>query len=409
MASDKKITLVCRECGAEYPAVKKHLCDECLAPLDVRYVLRTTPSKDTISGRNKTLWRYFELLPVQEKSKIVDLGAGCSPLLKSENLAKILGLKRLYIKNDTINPTNSFKDRPSTVAVSKAIEFGLNKIGCASTGNLAAALAAHAAKAGIECWIFIPKNLEPNKIVNMSVYDPKIIIVDGTYDDANRIAMQVAENYGLVVANVDIRPYYVEGSKTLAFEVSEQLGWEAPDHVIVPAASGALYCATLKGFEELEDARLISNAKIKVSLAQASGCAPIVKAFKSNREEILPISKPATIAKSLAVGSPGDGVYALRRLRESQGFAEEATDEEIIEAIRLLAKTEGIFAEPAGGVTIAALKKLVEEGRIDPDEVVVCYITGGGLKTPELVTDSTKRARLIAPTLEALKPIMGGV
>lgn len=409
MRSDKKIALVCRECGAEYPAVKKYLCDECLAPLDVRYDKGTTLSKYVVSGRNKTLWRYFELLPVYEKSKIVDLGAGYTPLLKSHKLAKILGLKKLYIKNDTVNPTNSFKDRPSTVAVSKAIEFGLKKIGCVSTGNLAAALAAHSAKAGIGCYVFIPKNLEQNKIVHMSVYDPKIIIVDGTYDDANRIAMQVAENYGLAIANVDIRPYYVEGSKTLAFEVSEQLGWGTPDHVIVPAASGALYCATLKGFEELEDAGLIPNTKIKVSLAQPSGCAPIVKAFKSKKEEVVPISRPLTIAKSLAVGSPGDGIYALRKLKESQGFAEEATDEEIIEAIRLLAKTEGIFAEPAGGVTLAALKKLVEKGCIDPDETVVCYITGGGLKTPELVADSTKSARLIAPSLDGFKSIIGGV
>ena len=409
MGPDKRITLVCRECGAEYPAVKKHLCDECLAPLDVRYSEGTALSKDVVSSRNKTLWRYFELLPVYEKSKIVDLGAGYTPLLKSGNLAKILGLRKLYIKNDTVNPTNSFKDRPSTVAVSKALEFGLDKIGCASTGNLAAALAAHAAKAGIGCYIFIPKNLEPNKIVHMSAYDPKIFIVDGTYDDANRVATQVAENYGLAIANVDIRPYYVEGSKTLAFEVCEQLGWETPDHVIVPAASGALFCATLKGFEELEGAGLISDAKIKVSLAQPSGCAPIVRAFKSKKGEIVPVSRPLTIAKSLAVGSPGDGVYALRRLKESQGFAEEATDEEIIEAIRLLAKTEGIFAEPAGGVTLAVLKKLVEGGSIDPDETVVCYITGGGLKTPEIVTDITKSARLIAPSLEAFKPIIGGV
>ncbi|MGC8936770.1 MAG: threonine synthase [Candidatus Methanomethylicaceae archaeon] len=408
MAETKKISLVCRECGAEYPATKRHICDECFAPLDVKYELKTQISKDIFCNREKTLWRYFELLPILDKSKIVDLGAGYTPLIKSERLAEQLGLKRLYIKNDTINPTNSFKDRPSSVAVSKALELGLDRIGCVSTGNLAAALAAHARKAGLTCYIFVPKDLEQNKIAQISVYDPEIIVIDGTYDDANRIATQVADNYGLAFANVDIRPYYVEGSKTLVLEVCEQLGWSPPDHVIVPAASGALYCATAKGLEELERLGLIPSAEVNVSIAQPCGCSPIVDAFKSNRGDILPVDNPLTVAKSLAVGMPADGVYVLRKLRDLNGMAEDVTDQEIINAIKLLAKTEGVFAEPAGGVTVAALKKFIDSGKIAPDETVVCYITGSGLKTPELVTPDIKNLKPMAPTFESLKSVIGG-
>lgn len=410
MSDSERVSLVCRECGAEYPATRLYICKKCFAPLDVKYDIgRTSLSKNTFFNRKKTLWRYYELLPVLDKSKIVDMGAGYSPLIESERLAKRLGLRKLFIKNDIVNPTCSFKDRPSAVAVSKALEFGLTKIGCASTGNLAAALAAHAAKAGLTCYAFIPKDLEPNKILQMSIYDPEVVIVEGTYDETNRLAMQVAENYGLAIANVDLRPYYVEGSKTLAFEVSEQLEWGVPDHVIVPAASGALYCATFRGFKELERVGLVKDVDVRISLAQPSGCSHIVTAFKNGKESITPINAPKTIAKSLAVGSPGDGVYALRKLRECKGFAEEAADKEIIEAIRLLAKTEGIFAEPAGGVTVAVLKKLIDEGKIGPDETVVCFVTGGGLKTPELMVDGIKEARHVRPTLQSLKLIMGGI
>jgi threonine synthase len=291
--------------------------------------------------------------------------------------------------------------------VSKALEFGIRIIGCASTGNLAAALAAHAVKAGLSCYIFIPQNIEENKIIQMSVYNPKIVMVKGTYDDANRLAVQATEEYGLVVANVNIRPYYVEGSKTLAFEVCEQLNWQLPDHVIVPTASGALFCATVKGFKEFQKTGLVDDGRIKVSAAQPEGCSPIATAFKLGKDEITPVEYPNTIAKSLAIGNPGDGVYALKNVRETGGVAETATDQEIVEATKLLAKTEGIFAEPAGSITIAVLKKLVENGKISFDETVVCYITGGGLKTPEIISE-IKASINIEPTLDSLRNVFKG-
>lgn len=360
-------------------------------------------NRDSFRNRPKTVWRYFELLPVHDETKIVDLGAGYTILHKCNRLARAIGLKTLYIKDDTVNPTYSFKDRPATVAVSKALEFNAKAIGCASTGNLAAATAAHSAKAGIPCYIFIPASIELNKIVQASVYGAKIIAVKGTYDDANRLATQVAEVSDWAIVNVNLRPYYVEGSKTLAFEVCEQLDWNPPDHVVVPMASGALLCAISKGFNELKRLDLIKNSKIRITGAQPAGCSPIVTAFKSNSSEVIPIEHPDTIAKSLAIGEPGDGVYAVRSIRESDGAAESATDQETVEAIKLLAKTEGIFAEPAGAVTIAALKKLVETGKVAVDEVIVCYVTGNGLKTPEAVSDQIPKPIEIEPKLEALK------
>ena len=360
-------------------------------------------NRNSFRNRPKTVWRYFELLPVHDKSKIVDLGAGYTILHKCNRLARAIGLKTLYIKDDTVNPTYSFKDRPATVAVSKALEFNAKAIGCASTGNLAAATAAHSAKAGIPCYIFIPAAIELNKIVQAAVYGAKIIAVKGTYDDANRLATQVAEVSDWAIVNVNLRPYYVEGSKTLAFEVCEQLDWNPPDHVVVPMASGALLCAISKGFNELKRLDLIKNSKIRITGAQPSGCSPIVTAYKSNSSEVIPIEHPDTIAKSLAIGEPGDGVYAVRSIRESGGAAESATDQETVEAIKLLAKTEGIFAEPAGAVAIAALKKLVETGEVAVDEVIVCYVTGNGLKTPEAVSGQIPKPIEIEPKLEALK------
>ncbi|MEM3088085.1 MAG: threonine synthase [Candidatus Bathyarchaeia archaeon] len=396
--------LKCRECGREYSPVKIHVCENCFGPLDVVYDYDSLElNRNSFRNRPKTVWRYFELLPVHDKSKIVDLGAGYTILHKCSRLARAIGLKTLYIKDDTVNPTYSFKDRPATVAVSKALEFNAKAIGCASTGNLAAATAAHSAKAGIPCYIFIPANIELNKIVQASVYGAKIIAVKGTYDDANRLATQVAEVSDWAIVNVNLRPYYVEGSKTLAFEVCEQLDWNPPDHVVVPMASGALLCAISKGFNELRRLDLIKNSKIRITGAQPAGCSPIVTAFKSNNNEVIPIEHPDTIAKSLAIGEPGDGVYAVRSIRESGGVAEAATDQETVEAIKLLAKTEGIFAEPAGAVTIAALKKLVETGEVAIDEVIVCYVTGNGLKTPEAVSDQIPKPIEIEPKLEALK------
>jgi threonine synthase len=399
--------LICRECGKEYPPTIRHLCDECFGPVEVAYdydKIHLTP--ESFHGRVKSLWRYHELLPIRDPAQAVDLGAGFTPLQRSHGLAERLGLKNLYIKNDSVNPSYSFKDRPATVAVSKSIEFGLQAVGCPSTGNLAAATAAHAARAQIPCYIFVPADIETNKIVQASSYGAQVVAVKGTYDDANRVLTQAADRYQIGVVNVNIRAYYVEGSKTLAFEAAEQLGWTAPDHAVIPTASGALLCAISKGFEELIKIGLLKDFSTKITAAQGAGCAPIVDAFKKGNDIITPIEKPKTIAKSLAIGDPGDGIYALRRIRETGGYAEDPTDQEIVDGIRLLAKTEGIYTEPAGGVSVAALKRMVEDGKIAHDDTVVCYVTGNGLKTPEAIASHLPKPILVEAAIQAVAPIL---
>jgi threonine synthase len=399
-------TLVCRECGKEYPLTRIHVCEYCFGPLEVAYNYESMNlDQNSFKDRPQTLWRYSELLPITDRSKIVDLGTGFTPLHKANRLAKEVGLKTLYLKDDSVNPTNSFKDRPASVAVSKALEFEAKAVGCASTGNLAAAVAAHAAKAGLPCYIFIPSGLEFNKIIQVATYGAKIITVNGTYDDANRLAAQATEQYDLALANINIRPYYVEGSKTLAFEVCEQLDWASPDHVIVPLGSGALLCALGRGLDEFDRLGLIEDSNTRITGVQAEGCSPIVNAFTSKTDYVEPIEHPDTIAKSLAIGNPGDGKYALERIRDSNGLAQSVSDEDTIEAIKLLARTEGIFTEPAGGVTIAAVKKLVDSGMISTDEVVVCYVTGNGLKTPEVVLDHIVKPIEIEPTFDSLETV----
>ena len=398
--------LVCRECGKEYPTNLRHLCEDCFGPLDVIYdYSKINLTQESFRGRVKSLWRYHELLPLKHSSKAVDLGAGFTPLQRSRRLAEKLGLKNLYIKNDSVNTSFSFKDRPASVAVSKSIEFKLKAVGCPSTGNLAAATASHAARAGIPCYIFVPSDIEPTKIIQASVYGAQVVAVKGTYDDANRLLTQAADLYQIGVVNVNIRSYYVEGSKTLGFEVAEQLGWKAPDHVIVPTASGALLCSISKGLEELVKVGLLKDLNTKISAAQGAGCAPIVEAFKKGEDEITPVEKPRTIAKSLAIGDPGDGIYALRKIRSTNGYAEDPTDQEIIDGIILLAKTEGIFTEPAGGVTIAALKRLIDDKKIDRDENVVCFVTGNGLKTPEAVSNHLPKPIFVEPDIQSLAKI----
>jgi threonine synthase len=315
-------------------------------------------------------------------------------------------LKNLYIKDDTVNPTYSFKDRPVAVAVSKALEFNATAIGCASTGNLAAASAAHAAKAGLPCYVFVPNDTEHNKIVQIGAYGANILTVNGTYDEANRLAIQVSEEYNWVFPNFNVRPYYVEGSKTLAFEVCEQLNWNPPDHVIVPTGSGALLCAIGKGFDEFKTLDLIEDVNIKITSAQPHGCSPVVTAFKRGETVVEPLEHPNTIAKSLAIGDPGDGAYVIKRVKESGGLAESATDEEIVEAIKLLARTEGVFAEPAGGVTVAVLKKLIENGDISSDETIVCYVTGNGLKTPQAILNRIPQPIEIDPSLGSFQTVL---
>ncbi len=378
-----RISLQCRECKKEYESTFKYICEECFGPLDVKYDFPTI-SKDTFVNREHTYWRYFELLPIEKKSNIISLEAGMTPLIKAENLGKELGLNNLYIKNDSVNPTFSFKDRPAGIAVSKAKEFDLSAVGCASTGNLAAATAAHAAKGGFPCYVFAPSDIEHAKIAQALSYGAKYIAVDGTYDDANRIAAQIGDSKGIGIVNINMRSYYVEGSKTLAYEVAEQLDWQVPDQLIVPVGSGAMLNAICKGFEELQSVSLLGDvSSLHMVAAQPHGCAPIVDAFKNNSNEVTPVENPDTVAKSLAIGDPGDGRYVLKRLQQYNGLAEESNNKEILDAILLLAQTEGIFTEPAGGVSVAVLKKLVEDGKIDKNEKTICYVTGNGLKATE--------------------------
>ena len=380
-----KTILRCRECKKEYDSTFKYICDECFGPLDVHYNFPTI-TKDIFASREQTYWRYFELLPIIDKSNIVSINAGMTPLVRAEKLGKELGLNNLYIKNDSVNPTFSFKDRPAGVAISKAKEFGLSSVGCASTGNLAAATAAHAAKADFPCYIFAPSDIEHAKITQALSYGANYIAVDGTYDDANRIAAQIGDSKGVGIVNINMRSYYVEGSKTLAYEVAEQLDWQVPDQLIVPTGSGAMLNAICKGFEELETVSLVNNVSgMHMNCAQAHGCAPIVDAFKNNSDEVIPVENPDTVAKSLAIGDPGDGRYVLKRLKQYNGIAQESNNKEILDAILLLARTEGIFTEPAGGVSVAVLKKMVDDGKIDKDETIVCYVTGNGLKATESI------------------------
>ena len=402
----QKTYLRCRECKKEYDSTFKYICDECFGPLDVHYHFPSL-TKNTFTNREQTYWRYFELLPITDKSNIVSINAGMTPLVKAEKLGKAIGLNNLYIKNDSVNPTFSFKDRPAGVAVSKAKEFGLESVGCASTGNLASATAAHAAKAGFPCYIFAPSDIEHAKIAQALSYGSHYIAVDGTYDDANRIAAQVGDSKGVGIVNINMRSYYVEGSKTLAYEVAEQLNWQVPDQLIVPTGSGAMLNAICKGFEELETVSLVNQvSQMHMNCAQANGCAPIVNAFKKNSTDVVPVESPDTVAKSLAIGDPGDGRYVLKRLKQFNGIAEESNNKEILDAILLLAKTEGIFTEPAGGVSVAVLKKMVEQGQIDKNEITVCYVTGNGLKATESLMEVLPKPEVMQPDIAKISAVV---
>ena len=400
-----RILLKCRECKREYGTEFRYVCEECFGPLDVTYEDLPRLEAATFANRDQTYWRYRELLPIEDTAHITNIGAGMTPLLRADKLAEKLGLRNLYIKNDSVNPTYSFKDRPAGVAVSKAREFGMKRVGCASTGNLASATAAHAAKAGLPCHVFAPSNIEMAKIAQALSYGADYISVDGTYDDANRIAAQAGDRLGIGVVNINMRSYYVEGSKTLAYEVAEQLGWQVPDNLVVPVGSGAMLNAICKGFEELESASLVSSNNVsdmRVHAAQPRGCAPVVDAFASNSTTYTPVQTPDTIAKSLAIGDPGDGNYVLGRLKQYNGVAADASDDEITDAILLLARTEGIFTEPAGGVAIATLKKMAEQGEIDPGDSIVCYVTGNGLKATEAVMRALQKPETVSADAQAI-------
>ena len=401
-----KTHLRCRECKKEYEPTFKYICDECFGPLDVHYDYPTL-TKDSFTNREQTYWRYFELLPIIDKSNIVSINAGMTPLVKAEKLGEKIGLNNLYIKNDSVNPTFSFKDRPAGIAVSKAKEFGLTSVGCASTGNLASATAAHAAKANMSCYIFAPSDIEHAKITQSLSYGAEYIAVDGTYDDANRIAAQVGDSKGIGIVNINMRSYYVEGSKTLAYEVAEQLDWNVPDQLVVPTGSGAMLNAICKGFEELETVSLVNGtSSMHMNCAQPHGCAPIVDAFKNNSSDVIPVENPDTVAKSLAIGDPGDGRYVLKRLKQFNGIAEESNNKEILDAILLLARTEGIFTEPAGGVSVAVLKKMVEDGKIDKNETTVCYVTGNGLKATESIMEVLSKPQVMQPDIAKISAVV---
>ncbi|NOZ59415.1 MAG: threonine synthase [Euryarchaeota archaeon] len=399
--------LRCRNCGKHYPIEAVSICEECFGPLEVEYdyeEIKERLSKAEIARRAPTLWRYRELLPVERDESIVDLKAGFTPLHRADNLAEALGLKELYIKNDSVNPTFSFKDRVVSVAVSKAIEFGFDTVGCASTGNLANSVAAHAAKARLNCYIFIPANLNLGKIIQTLAYEPNLIAVEGNYDDVNRLCTEIAGYYNWGFVNINLRPFYSEGSKTLGYEVAEQLGWQAPERAVIPVASGSLLTKIYKGLKELEVLGLIDSADTRITAAQSEGCSPVTTAFRTG-EPIKPV-KPNTIEKSLAIGNPADGHYALKVIRETRGTAGAASDPEIIEGIKLLARTEGIFTETAGGVVIATLKNLVEAGEIDRDERVVAYITGNGLKTQDVLADYLTKPPVIEAELDAFRQLV---
>ncbi|HSB73272.1 MAG TPA: threonine synthase [Candidatus Methylomirabilis sp.] len=396
--------LKCRECARPYPAKPLHVCEFCFGPLEVDYdyaAIAEDLTRQSIEAGPPSIWRYRALLPVDGE---VTVGRYCgfTPLVRARNLGKALGLDQLYVKNDTVNhPTLSFKDRVVAVAVNTARAFGFPVVACASTGNLANSVAAHAAEGGLTSYVFIPSDLEQGKVLGTSVYGPNVVAVDGTYDEVNRLCSEVADKYGWAFVNINIRPYYGEGSKTFGYEIAEQLGWRAPDHIVVPAAGGSLITKIWKGLHEFHKLGFIPGVATRMHVAQASGCGPIVTAVKAGSEIIRPVKQPRTIAKSLAIGNPADGYYAFKVVKDSGGSGEHTTDEEIVDAMRLLATTEGIFAETAGGVTVAATKKLAHQGVIGRDEVTVISVTGNGLKTQEAVAAALRVPLHIKPSLKS--------
>jgi threonine synthase len=395
--------LACKECGTEYELEARYVCERCFGPLEVRYDLTTLDAgsvKRRIQAGPQNLWRYADFLPFEKPPRYA-LPAGCTPLIRAPRLAERLGLQEVWVKNDAANPTHSFKDRVVSVALAKARELGYETVACASTGNLANAVAAHAAAAGLDSYVFIPADLEEQKILATGVYGTKLVTVRGNYDDVNRLCTELSAEREWAFVNVNVRPYYAEGSKTLAYEIAEGLGFELPDRVVAPIASGSLFTKIARGFEEWREVGLVRGDSPAMNGAQAEGCSPVAHAFESGWDVCRPV-KPDTIAKSLAIGNPADGPYALELARRSGGSIDAVTDDEVRAGIRLLAETTGIFTETAGGVTTATLAKLAERGDIDPGERVVLVITGEGLKTLDAVRGSFEVYE-IEPKLEAFE------
>ena len=404
--------LKCRECAHEVPIGPVHVCELCFGPLEVVYdrdAQRALVTREAIEAGPASLWRYADLLPVlpgATAEERVDLGAGLTPLVRAPRLGEALGLRDLWLKNDTLNPTNSFKDRVVSVALSAGRRLGMTTFACASTGNLAQSVAAHAAGNGLDSCVLIPADLEPAKVMASAVYGTTLVAVKGNYDDVNRLCGEIAGEHGWGFVNVNLRPYYAEGSKTIGFEVAEQLGWELPDHVVAPMASGSMLVKIDKAFRELTDLGLVAERPWRISGAQATGCSPIATAFKSGADAIRPV-RPDTIAKSLAIGDPADGYYALDVVHRTGGAMDDVSDDAIRDAITLLARTEGIFAETAGGVTIAVLAKLAGAGKIRPDERTVAVISGHGLKTLPALEGRLAPTHVIAPTLDEFHAALG--
>ena len=403
--------LRCRNCGAGYDLAPVATCAACLGPLEIAYdesrFAHGIELRQIIEAGPRSIWRYAPLLPVAPYPRAME-GVGLTPLQRADNLAAILGLRHLYIKNDALNPTHSFKDRVVAMAVAQAISFGFDTIACASTGNLAGAVAAAGARAGLKTYVFVPQSIEPEKIRAAAVYGAHIVAVDGTYDQVNRLCAEVADEYDWGFVNLNLRAYYSEGSKTLGYEVAEQLNWTLPDHIVTPIASGSLYTRQYRAFTELIARGLVSDSHFpRISGAQAAGCNPVATAY-STHTLVIPVRTPQTIAHSLAIGNPADGETAVSVAQKTGGVIAEVTDDEIRDAISLLARTEGIFTEPAGGVTLAVARKLAAQGIIYPDEVTVVYITGNGLKTPAVLDNYVATPSNIAPTLDAFEQTVIG-
>src|SRR2546421_318207 len=400
----KVLGLRCRECGEDYPVSPVHVCELCFGPLEIVYNLeeiKTRISRESIEAGPPSMWRYKELLPI-DGEPTVGRCVGWTPLVRAERLGRVLGLNNLYLKNDSVNhPTLSFKDRVVSVALTKAKEFGFKIVACASTGNLANSVAAHAAAAGLESYIFIPSDLEQGKILASLIYGTNVLAVSGCYDEVNRLCAEAADKYGWAFVNINLRPFYGDGSKTFGYEIAEQLGWRSPDHVVVPCAGGSLISKIYKGLNELDKVGLIDGVQTKMYAAQATGCNPITSMIRSGAEVMRPV-KPNTIAKSIAIGNPADGYFAAETVRKSGGWADDVSDAEVIEGMKLLARTEGIFTETAGGVTVAVAKRLAEQRRFPKDDVVVLAITGNGLKTQEAISAEVGRPTYIQPNLSSL-------
>ena len=400
--------LTCHLCGATYPAEASWVCAECLGPLEVSYdyaAVRAVMSRSVIESRPRSLWRYLELLPVEEPR--TGFYSGFTPLVRARRLARELGVTELYLKDDSVNhPTFSYKDRVVSIAATRAVELGFQVFGCASTGNLAGSVAAHGARLGLPCYVFIPHDLEPAKILGAAIYDPHIVAVEGNYDDVNRLCTQIADRYGWGFANINLRAYYAEGAKTMGFEIAEQLGWRFPDHVVSPVAGGTLLPRIYKGFRELREVGLVTGTLPKIHAAQPAGSAPVINAIEGGLEFPEPV-KPNTIAKSLAIGNPADGFQVVRVVKETGGTGAAATDNEILDAVQLLARTEGIFTEPAGGTTLAVARTLIKRGVIKSNESVVICITGNGYKTAEVMFDRVATPTRIGRSLADFERALG--